>query len=58
MNCILSRTAMMSPIFMRNSIAKIPCDGWGHEIRVNTPEANIINAERLAWDNNYLHPVR
>jgi hypothetical protein len=31
-----------------------PCDGWGHEIRVNTPEANIINAERLAWDNNYL----
>ena len=31
-----------------------PCDGWGHEIRVNTPEANIINAEGLAWDNNYL----
>ena len=31
-----------------------PCDGWGHEIRVNTPEANIVNAERLAWDNNYL----
>ena len=31
-----------------------PCDGWGHEIRVNRPEANIINAERLAWDNNYL----
>ena len=31
-----------------------PCDGWGHEIRVNTPEANIVNAERLAWDTNYL----
>lgn len=31
-----------------------PCDGWGHEIQVNTPEANIINAERLAWENNYL----
>ena len=31
-----------------------PCDGWGHEIRVNTHEANIVNAERLAWDNNYL----
>ena len=31
-----------------------PCDGWGHEIRVNTPEANIVNIERLAWKNNYL----
>lgn len=31
-----------------------PCDGWGHEIQVNTPEANIINTERLAWENNYL----
>lgn len=31
-----------------------PCDGWGHEIRVNTPEANIVNKEQLAWDNNYL----
>jgi len=31
-----------------------PCDGWGHEIKVNTPEANIVNTERLAWDNNYL----
>ena len=31
-----------------------PCDGWGHEIRVNTPEANVVNAERLAWDDNYL----
>ena len=31
-----------------------PCNGWGHEVRVNTPEANIINAEKLAWTNNYL----
>lgn len=31
-----------------------PCDGWGHEIKVNTPEANIVNTERLAWENNYL----
>lgn len=31
-----------------------PFGGWGHEIRVNTPEANIVNAEQLAWDNNYV----
>ena len=31
-----------------------PPPGWGHEIRVNTPEANIANRERLAWDNNYV----
>ena len=31
-----------------------PCDGWGHEIRVNAPQANIVNTERLAWENNYL----
>lgn len=31
-----------------------PFGGWGHEIRVNTPEANIANKERLAWDNNYV----
>ena len=31
-----------------------PFGGWGHEIRVNTPEANIVNSERLAWENNYL----
>ena len=31
-----------------------PCNGWGHEVTVNTHEANIINAERLAWTNNYL----
>ncbi len=31
-----------------------PCNGWGHEVRVNSREANIVNAERLAWNNNYL----
>jgi hypothetical protein len=30
-----------------------PFRGWGPEIRVNSPEANIVNRERLAWDNNY-----
>ena len=30
-----------------------PCDGWGHEISVNILEADIVNKERLAWDNNY-----
>jgi len=31
-----------------------PFGGWGPEIRVNTPEANIVNKERLAWENNYV----
>jgi hypothetical protein len=31
-----------------------PFGGWGHEITVNVPEANIINKERMAWDNNYV----
>lgn len=31
-----------------------PFDGWGHEIRVNRPEANIINKEEFAWKNNYV----
>lgn len=31
-----------------------PFGGWGHEIRVNTPEADIVNKERTAWDNNYV----
>jgi hypothetical protein len=31
-----------------------PFGGWGHEIRVNTPEANVVNKERLAWENNYV----
>lgn len=31
-----------------------PFGGWGHEIRVNTPESNIVNKEKLAWENNYV----
>ena len=31
-----------------------PCGGWGHEIPVNHPEADIANKERLAWNNNYV----
>lgn len=31
-----------------------PFGGWGHEVRVNTPEANIVNKAELAWDNNYV----
>ena len=31
-----------------------PFGGWGHEIRVNTPAANIVNKERTAWDNNFV----
>nr|MDO8111331.1 DUF2961 domain-containing protein [Candidatus Sigynarchaeota archaeon] len=31
-----------------------PFGGWGHEIPPNTPEADIANKERLAWDNNYV----
>jgi len=31
-----------------------PFGGWGHEITVNQPEANIPNKERLAWNNNYV----
>lgn len=31
-----------------------PFGGWGHEVLVNRPEANIVNTERLAWDNNYV----
>jgi hypothetical protein len=31
-----------------------PFGGWGHEIAVNTPEANVVNKERLAWENNYV----
>jgi len=31
-----------------------PFGGWGPEIRVNTPEANIANKGRLAWENNYV----
>ena len=28
--------------------------GWGHEIEVNHPEANIVNKGRDAWDHNYV----
>jgi hypothetical protein len=31
-----------------------PFGGWAHEIRVNTPEANVVNTERTAWNNNYV----
>jgi len=31
-----------------------PFGGWGPEILVNTPEANIVNKERTAWENNYV----
>ena len=31
-----------------------PFGGWGHEIQVNAPEANIPNKGRNAWDNNYV----
>jgi len=31
-----------------------PFGGWGHEVRVNTPEANIANKQRTAWSNNYV----
>jgi hypothetical protein len=30
-----------------------PFGGWGHEVKVNTPEANIVNKEKTAWENNY-----
>ena len=31
-----------------------PFGGWGHEIPVNTAEADIVNKERTAWNNNYV----
>jgi len=31
-----------------------PFGGWGHEVRVNTPEADVVNKERTAWENNYV----
>jgi len=31
-----------------------PFGGWGHEIRVNTPQANAANARKLAWGSNYV----
>lgn len=31
-----------------------PFGGWGHEITVNHPEANIVNKERDAWNDNFV----
>jgi hypothetical protein len=31
-----------------------PFRGWGPEIRPNTPEADAVNTERQAWENNYV----
>lgn len=31
-----------------------PFGGWAHEIMVNTPEADVVNKERVAWNNNYV----
>ncbi len=31
-----------------------PFGGWGPEIQINTPEADIANKGKLAWDNNYV----
>ena len=31
-----------------------PFQGWGPEIKVNAPESNIVNKDRLAWQNNYV----
>jgi len=32
----------------------LPFGGWGHEILVNSPPANVVNKERQAWKNNYV----
>jgi hypothetical protein len=31
-----------------------PFGGWGPEIRPNTPEAEAVNKEHQAWENNYV----
>jgi len=31
-----------------------PFGGWGPEIAVNSPQSDIANKERLAWQNNYV----
>ncbi len=31
-----------------------PFGGWGPEVTVNCPEVDVVNAERTAWDNNYV----
>jgi hypothetical protein len=31
-----------------------PTPGWKPEIRVNTPDANVVNKEKVAYNNNYV----
>jgi len=31
-----------------------PTDGWGPEIKLGSKEYNVVNAEKQAWDENYL----
>ncbi len=31
-----------------------PFGGWGPEIQVNSPESNVVNKEKEAWENNYV----
>lgn len=31
-----------------------PFKGWAPEVIVNTPESNVVNMERQAWENNYV----
>jgi len=31
-----------------------PFGGWAPEITVNVPEVDVVNAERIAWENNYV----
>lgn len=31
-----------------------PFSGWGSEVTVNTPDADVINKELTAWENNYI----
>ena len=31
-----------------------PFGGWARDILVNHPEANVVNKERAAWENNYV----
>lgn len=31
-----------------------PFQGWGPEIGINSPESDVINIERTAWNNNYI----
>jgi hypothetical protein len=31
-----------------------PFSGWAPEITVNVPEVDVVNAERTAWENNYV----